>query len=88
MMVLPSVDLPAPLGPMSTWTSPGLTVRSTPCRMGFSPTWVLRPVTLSRADSAIGSSILSWGFVGAFSKRVSPLFYGGESKHSMYPLQS
>ena len=33
MTTLASVDLPAPLGPMSAWTSPSLTTRSTPRRM-------------------------------------------------------
>src|SRR3954468_8810125 len=41
MIALASVDLPEPLGPMSAWTSPERTVRSTPLRICLSPaaTW-------------------------------------------------
>src|SRR5437016_8151968 len=37
-----SVLLPLPLGPMIAWTSPGLTVRSTPVRISRSPTFACR----------------------------------------------
>src|SRR3954452_9907660 len=42
MIALASVDLPEPLGPMSAWISPLLTVRSTPLRICLSPAWTWR----------------------------------------------
>src|SRR4051794_3550643 len=38
MIALARVDLPEPLGPMSAWTSPERTVRSSPLRICLSPT--------------------------------------------------
>src|ERR1700712_2194918 len=42
MIALASVDLPEPLGPISAWISPLLTVRSRPLRICFSPAWTWR----------------------------------------------
>src|SRR3954451_19775043 len=42
MIALASVDLPEPLGPISAWISPRLTVRSRPLRISLSPAWTWR----------------------------------------------
>ncbi len=48
MTALLRVLLPEPLGPIRAWISPRLTVRSTPLRISFSPTFTCRPSTFSR----------------------------------------
>ena len=50
MMTWPSVDFPAPLGPMSTWHSPLPSVRETSCRMGFSSALAETPLMLRRCS--------------------------------------
>jgi hypothetical protein len=55
------VDLPDPLGPMSAWTSPAPTVRSTPLRMsgalGTPEGRTLRPsITKSGAVAPVGET--------------------------------
>src|SRR5215831_7809455 len=45
------VDLPEPFGPMTAWTSPGATVRSTPLRISLAPTraWRFRISSIGAA---------------------------------------
>src|SRR5688572_13134866 len=62
MIVFASVDLSDPLGPMSAWTSPRSTFRSTPRRISL-PSTVTCRFWISR--SAIGNaSLLLWSLGG------------------------
>src|SRR6266849_3726225 len=45
MSACESVDLPDPFGPMSAWTSPEFSSRSTPCRISFPATLTWRSPT-------------------------------------------
>ncbi len=53
MMALPSVLLPLPLGPISAWVSPRLSVRLTPFRIGLPSTLTCR--SLITSDSVMTS---------------------------------
>ena len=52
MTTWPSVDLPAPFGPMTTWVSPVPTARSISCRMGVSSTEAESP-RMVRSESRV-----------------------------------
>ena len=51
MIVFASVDLPDPLGPISAWTSPPSTVRSTPLRISLPSAVTCRSLISSSANS-------------------------------------
>src|SRR3954471_5100313 len=62
MIALASVDLPEPLGPISAWISPLLTVRSRPLRICLSPAWTWRLRISSSAAMCLASSFRGPGF--------------------------
>src|SRR3978361_1519616 len=57
MIALARVDLPDPLGPISAWISPLLTVRSKPLRICFSPACTCR----LRISRSAAMSVFFWG---------------------------
>src|SRR3546814_9777475 len=71
--MLPSVDLPAPLGPMMACTSPGFTSSVRPLRIS-------RPATVAWRLSilSMGFGIRDWGFVRAGSGLAFGLFSNPE----------
>src|SRR5262245_49002393 len=60
MIVLARVDLPEPLGPISAWTSPRSTLRSTPRRIAL-PSTVTCRFWISRSAISDGLSLLCSG---------------------------
>src|SRR3546814_3794789 len=63
--MLPSVDLPAPLGPMMAWTSPGFTSSVRPLRIS-------RPATVAWRFSILSMSGIQFVDVGyALSVRTA-----------------
>ena len=72
MIALASVDLPEPLGPMSAWTSPRSTVRSSPRRISLSPARTCR-LRISRSAMGLLGSVAG----GAVAERRRR--HGGEA---------
>src|SRR3546814_18238217 len=89
--MLPSVDLPAPLGPMMACTSPGFTSSVRPLRIS-------RPATVAWRLSilSLGFGIRDWGLVregwglafGLFSNPEFPIPHPGKLRSAPPPHTS
>ena len=76
MIALASVDLPEPLGPMSAWISPLVTVRSTPLRICLSSAWTWRlRISRSAMVSVVGGiqTVAGAGGIGAVAAGALPV---------------
>ena len=68
---LASVDLPEPLGPISAWTSPAPTVRSTPFRISAPPARDVEILDLEQRGGGHGFSVFALS-----ARRRNPRFMG------------
>ena len=58
VMILMSVDLPAPFSPTSAWTSPGRTSKDTPCRARTAPNDLVMARASSSGDTGAADSTI------------------------------